>query len=214
MAQFSVIAADGRAYGPVNETGLIQWATEGRIHSATNVRCEPGGQIIPAGSLAFLAPALGRTAPGVANLPASISTPQPWMHTLSYFSVGLVVLLHFVTLGIFPMIWFGMMHDKMPKLRPDDPSAGKAIGFMFIPFFNIFWVFFSYLRLCDRVAEQRRLHGLPEQSLRGLALAACIIGVLPYINFLVGSFILWPIFFGKLQASVNELVAAPAPLDT
>jgi len=221
MAQFSVIASDGRAYGPVSETGLIQWAAEGRIQAATNIRCEPGGKIVPAGSLPFLAAALGTrgAAAAAARLPEAVSTPQPWMHTLTLFPPVAVVLLHLVTLapvflvvtGVFPLVWFGRMHGKMPKLRPDDPSARKAVGFMFIPVVNMFWVFFTYGRLCDRLSEQRRLHGLPEAPLRALATWACVIAVLPFLNLALAP-IVWAVFFGKLQASVNELVAAPAPL--
>ena len=117
-----------------------------------------------------------------------------------------VVLLNYVTLGIFNLIWFGLMHDKMPKIRHDDPSAGKAIGFMFIPFFNLYWMFFMYCRLCDRIAEQRELRGLPGESLRGLAIAACVVSLIPYVGCCVGPFIMWPIFVGMLQAKVNELV--------
>ena len=67
-----------------------------------------------------------------------VGAPQAAMHWLSSFSVAGVVLLHFVTFGIFTMIWFNLMHGKMPMTRHDDPSAGKAIGFMFIPFFYLY----------------------------------------------------------------------------
>ena len=73
---------------------------------------------------------------------------------LEPFPVAASVLLHFITLGLFSFFHLNLLHGKLPKVRPDDPSAGKAIGFMFIPFFNFYWVFFSYNRLCLRVDEQ------------------------------------------------------------
>ncbi len=218
MAEYSVMAADGQAYGPVDEAGMVQWVREGRVNAATNIRCEPGGQVVPAGSLPFLAASLGSAAapplpqaPVAAGYPQVVApgSPQARMHTLDQFSAGVAVLLQYVTFGIFPLIWLGLMHDKMPKLRHDDPSAGKAIGFMFIPFFNIYWMFFHHLRLCDRINEQRTFHGLAPTAPRGLALGAGICTLIPYVNIVAG-LILWPIYIGLLQARVNELVYATA----
>jgi hypothetical protein len=211
MAMYSVMAGDGSAFGPVDEVGLVQWARENRLNAASSIRCEGSGQIVQAGSLPFLAGVFGAPAalapvqpPWMQLVP--YNSPQARMHALGQFSVALVVLLDFVTMGIFPLIWFGLMHDKMPKIRGDDPSAGKAIGFMFIPFFNLYWVFFHYMRLCDRIAEQRALRGLPEGNLKGLAIAAIVVGFVPYIGWCVGGPVMWAIFFGMLQSRVNELV--------
>ncbi len=100
------------------------------------------------------------------------------------------------------------MHDRIPKLRQDDPSAVKAICFYLIPFFNLYWMFFEKLHICDRINEQRRMAGLPETAPRGLAIAYCIVGIIPYLNILVAFPILGPIYYGSLRASVNELVWA------
>lgn len=216
MAMYSVIADDGSVYGPVDEAGLIQWAREGRIHASSRIRCEPGGQVVPASSLAFLGSVVGVPAqtavvavrPAAAMYPpvVPLDSPEARMHQLTEFSVGLIVLLQIVTLGIFGLIWFGLMADKMPKTRHDDPSAGKHIGFMFIPFFNFYWVFFAYIRLCERIAQQRELRGMAPESLKGLAIATCIVGLIPYVGCCVGPLIMWPLFFGMLQSKVNELV--------
>ncbi|QOV89498.1 GYF domain-containing protein [Humisphaera borealis] len=129
-------------------------------------------------------------------------------HTLTSFSTVGVVILHWVTLGVFSFIYQMMKHGSLPVRRPDDPSAGKAIGFMFIPFFNLYWLFFANLRLIDRINEERRQAGLPQNAPRGLAMAYCICMVIPYINLLVGFLIMGPIYWGTLQANVNELVRA------
>jgi hypothetical protein len=131
-------------------------------------------------------------------------------HQLEEFSTPLTVLLHFVTCGIFSWIHFGLMHDKMPTLRQDDPSSVKAICFYLIPFFNLYWMFFERIRLCDRINEQRRLAGMPESAPRGLAIAATIMCVIPYVN-IIGALIMLPIFYGSLRANVNELVIATRP---
>ena len=85
------------------------------------------------------------------------------------FSIALLALLHIVTGGIFTLIWFGVLHGKLPKVRRNDPSAAKAILFCLIPLFNIYWAFFFWYRLCARVDEQRVKYSLQEKSLLGLA---------------------------------------------
>ncbi len=102
------------------------------------------------------------------------------------------------------------MHGKLPRVRPDDPSAGRAIGFCFIPFFNLYWIFFTYRRLCLRIDEQRALYGLPPSNLVGMATTNCIFQVIPYINALIGYTIITPIFIGMTQSSVNQLVSQSA----
>ncbi len=157
------------------------------------------------------------------QIPAAVSPVPPAggpgpIQPLSPFPVVAVILLHYVTCGIFTMVWLNLLHGKLPKVRTDDPSAGKAIGFCFIPFFNLYWIFFVYRRLCLRLAEQRQLAGLPANDLRGLATTNCIFQVIPYINGLIGYTIITPIFAGLVQASVNELagktILTAAPPET
>lgn len=130
-------------------------------------------------------------------------------HQLTRFPVWAVGVLNIVTLGLFPLIHFGLMHDKMPRAAHNDPSAGKAIGFQFIPYFNLYWVFFSAIRLADRLSLQLRLRGLPDRAPRGLLIAACIFTVIPYLNVLIGIPIMWTIAVCYLQATVNKIAALP-----
>ncbi len=215
MASYTVIAADGMTYGPVDEAGLLQWVRDGRVSPTTTIRCD-SGRVVQCSALPFVASAAqpGEGAPPAPYpLPSyivSADSPQARMHELGRFSVAAVVVLSIVTLGIFNLIYFGLMHDKMAKLRYNDPSAGKAIGYMLIPFFSLYWMFFIYIRLCDRIAEQRVFRGLPPRNLRGLAIAACVFGLIPYLGWIGGPLILDPIFFGLLQSRVNELAHATA----
>jgi Domain of unknown function (DUF4234) len=153
--------------------------------------------------------------------PGQVAPPAPPNansgHQLTSFPVALVILLHYMTCGIFTLIWLNLMHGKLPRVRSDDPGAGKAIGFCFIPFFNLYWIFFTYRRLCLRVDEQRELYGLPPSNLRGMATTNCIFQIIPYINALIGFTIITPIYIGLMQSSVNQLVnksANTAPLGT
>lgn len=126
-------------------------------------------------------------------------------HSVRPFPVWLVGLLNVLTFGLFPLIHFGMLHDRLPRASHNDPSAGKAIGFQFIPYFNLYWVFFSALRLCDRLTLQLKLRGRTARAPRGLALAACVLTVIPYVNVLIGIPILWTITVCMLQSTVNQV---------
>jgi hypothetical protein len=126
-------------------------------------------------------------------------------HQLTRFPVVAVILLHFLTCGLFSLIWLNLMHGRLPRIRSDDPSAAKAVGFCFIPFFNLYWIFFTLRRLCLRLDEQRDLYALPPGNLRGLATTTCICQVVPFINALIGYTLITPIYSGLMQSSVNQL---------
>jgi hypothetical protein len=130
-------------------------------------------------------------------------------HSVEAFPVWLAIVLHFLTFGLFSLVHFSNLHDRLPKAEQDDPSAGKAIGFSFIPYFNFYWIVFNTLRLADRMNLQFRLRGLPDRVPRGLALAAGVLSVVPYLNMLVGFTILWPIAIARFQRAANELAALP-----
>ena len=212
---YKIIGADGNQYGPISIEQIRQWIAEGRVNAQTRVQAAGAAEWKTAAEF----PELGFTATagtaGVASSPPSIPTPAN-VHHLTGFPVAAVILLHYATCGIFSLIWLNLMHGKLPRVRSDDPSAGKAIGFCFIPFFNLYWIFFTYRRLCLRIDEQRDLYGLPPSSLSGMATAACIFQIIPYVN-LIGYAIISPIFIGQMQSSVNQLVntsATTAPRTT
>lgn len=121
------------------------------------------------------------------------------------FPAWLCVFLHFITLGIFPFFYFGIKHGQLPKIKDDDPSAGKAIGFMFIPFFNLYWRFIFWLRLVDRLNFQHRLRSKRIIINRDLMLASLIIGLIPYVGLIAFLFI-EPFIFYKAQIAINALV--------
>ncbi len=126
-------------------------------------------------------------------------------HELESFPVWAAGLLHFFTFGLFSIIFYGIQQGRMPRAANNDPTTGQSIGFMFIPFFNYYWLFFNSLRLCDRVTFQYALRGRNEQAPRGLALAASVCSVIPYVN-LVTMPILWTLFTVLLQHRINRLV--------
>ncbi len=145
--------------------------------------------------------------PGI--IPPPLVVPDTNRHQLADFPVAALVILHFLTCGIFTFIWLNLQHGKLPKVRTDDPSAARAVGFCLIPLFNLYWIFVTYRRLCLRVDEQRESYGLPPSNLKGWFTTGCIFHLVPFVNIL-NWLILWPIVTGMMQSSINELVAASA----
>jgi len=194
--------------------GMASWMTAGSVKELFPTICAPPTDVAPiVDAVSLTGHAQTSTATSVAAPFQVIGyyTPGLWAnsqrHQLTELSSGLVVLLHLITGGLFSTIWFGMMHGKMPVNRHDDPSAGKAIGFMFIPLFNIYWMFFMYGRLCTRINEQRVMRGLAPTAPKGLLIAALIL-MLTGCGSPIGAFILMPIFVCLTQSSVNELISA------
>lgn len=138
---------------------------------------------------------------------------QYMRHSLTTFPTWLAVVLHIVTFGLFSLIYQGLKLSKLPLVKSDDFSAGKGIGFNFIPFFNLYWVFRFVLSITDRLNFQFRLRGQPGPVPRDLALASCIVHVIPYVN-VIGWLILEPIVAGQWQSATNRLVRASDPQTT
>jgi hypothetical protein len=66
-------------------------------------------------------------------------------------------------------------------------TPGKAIGFLFIPFFQIYWMFVAFHGLAQELNRVIDAEGLPvAKASEGLALSYCIVmccGVIPVVQF-------------------------------
>jgi Protein of unknown function (DUF2510) len=128
-------------------------------------------------------------------------------NTLTEFPTWAVLVLSILTLGIFGTIYHGLKHSKLPLIKSDDFMAGKGIGFLFIPFFNLYWQFPFWLRLCDRINFQYRLRGAPDPVSKDLALWTIITGLAGYV--IVFTFIAWPVLAcisaAQIQSAANKL---------
>ncbi|HTS16346.1 MAG TPA: GYF domain-containing protein [Verrucomicrobiae bacterium] len=204
---YKIIGADGKEYGPATVDQIRQWMSSGSVNLDTRTQAEGTTGWKPLREFPELAAAFAAVSP--ASGPPTIPAPAG-PHQLTKFPVAVVIILHYLTCGIFGIVWLNLMHGKLPRVRQDDPTAGRAVGFCFIPFFNLYWIFFTFRRLCVRVDEQRSLYGLPPSNLKGLATTACIFQVIPYINLLLGYTIMFPVFLGMMQSSVNRLVVTSA----
>jgi len=139
-------------------------------------------------------------------------------HQLQRFPAWMVALLTPLTLGLFPLIHFGLQHDRLPTAHEKDPTSAKAIGYSFVPYYNLYWVLFNTLRLADRVELQYRLRGQAGGAPRGMLLA-CAIVTMPallhpfFLLFFIAApvlLVLWAIGGAMLQRSINRLADGAA----
>lgn len=123
-------------------------------------------------------------------------SPEPILFSMFLFAAGCMVGLVPLVLGLILLYrgWEAVqpLRNILPEER-DMPTPGKAVGFLFIPLFNIYWLFVAYyglsrranLLLNDRQSNTRQIS-------EGLFLAYCIMSLLtaavfvPVLGFVYG----------------------------
>lgn len=85
-------------------------------------------------------------------------------------------------------------------------TPGQAVGFMFIPYFNVFyWNFIVSMGFCDALNYLLQGLGSQKRAPKGLALAACICSIVPYVNILVAP-LLWIIYAFVTDGAKKEFL--------
>ena len=85
-------------------------------------------------------------------------------------------------------------------------TPGTAVGFLFIPYFNLYWTFIAYVGLCsalERLCQRYRTIARPPTT---IAICACIAELLPGLNMTVAPF-LWFFFmktFDDITAEIED----------
>jgi hypothetical protein len=98
---------------------------------------------------------------------------------------------------IFGLIWLYSSWNSLPPemrfTKSRTMSAGEAVGFCFIPFYNLYWIFVANVGLCDALDYGLSTVGSYRRAPRGAAIVACIFQLIPYLNFLISPFtwLLW-----------------------
>jgi len=93
-------------------------------------------------------------------------------------------------------------------------TAGKAVGFLFIPIYNIYWMFVSLKGLASDAnyfLKQRRMN---DKINEGLSTTTCVFNIIPYLNFISIIFInilvyQWADFYNTVVSNWDELSTMP-----
>ena len=98
-------------------------------------------------------------------------------HKLRSYSAPMLMLLNLITLGGFSFFWLNGLHGKLPKIRSDDPSSGKAIVMAMIPIYDFYWLPYSFSRLVLRINQQRKMREMEEALISGplVGMVTCLL---------------------------------------
>lgn len=133
--------------------------------------------------------------------------------------VGMVMLVSGAVLAIYASIVIFVLYYKMWEAIQDGyarTTPGKAVGFMIIPFFNIYWMFQAFWGFSKDYNSFIARHSIPAKPLpENLFLIFCIFSLLaaiPYIGGLLGlaNMIIFVVLLLKICAGINALANAPA----
>ncbi|MFN0018701.1 MAG: hypothetical protein ACKVP0_10610 [Pirellulaceae bacterium] len=97
-----------------------------------------------------------------------------------------LLLLHYLTLGIYSFLTITATLGALPKVRNDDPSSAKAIGLCFLPLFNMYWICLIYPRLAQRINGTCASFGLRPTVPLALAYAVSACMVIPLVLASIG----------------------------
>lgn len=122
--------------------------------------------------------------------------------------IAWAVIFNILTLWVFSTMYYWLRHSDLPKIRKDDFSAWKAIWYLFIPFYNLYWVYIFWTRFVDRLNFQHTIRNGKKPVSRGLMIAFIIIIyvslIIPYIG--IVNIIIWSILAWQMQSAINGLV--------
>ncbi len=126
---------------------------------------------------------------------SAASSTNPALQDLSIlpippFPIAALLLLHFLTLGVYSFFHVTSLHGRLVKLKTDDPSAFHAVVFCFVPFYNFYWLYFVYLRLTQRINRLCNQHRLRSSVPEPLAYALSTLVAVPLLMAVAGLLIL------------------------
>jgi serine/threonine protein kinase/Tfp pilus assembly protein PilE len=90
-------------------------------------------------------------------------------------------------------------------------TPGSAVVRLFIPFYNIYWIFVAYKGLAEDANRFAELYGLKSRISAGLSLAVCISMIVPYANIIIAPILFlfliyqWSLFYEEVSINWQRL---------
>lgn len=76
--------------------------------------------------------------------------------------------------SLFFYIWLYQSWKSIPQ-QEREVSPGKSVGMLFIPFFNLYWIFVALPGLSGNLSRSLGRRGIPTGAGKGLGITACIL---------------------------------------
>jgi hypothetical protein len=129
---------------------------------------------------------------------------------------SLFILMGLAAVVFAAVMWLVLLHKGWRVIQDESArtTPGRAVGFLFIPFFNFYWIFqavWGWAQDYNTYVEARG-YSIPRMP-EGLGLAISILAVvsiIPGIGTLIGlaNFVLIILFMNKMVDGVNRLTRA------
>jgi hypothetical protein len=128
------------------------------------------------------------------------------------FGVLIMLIASIYFLMILYRLWsYTISQSRKLGLNPSIESPAKAVGFLFIPLFNYYWIFIAYGKLAkdlNAIAEKKGFaRGMPD--IIGVLVALfMLLGLIPFLGYLtsfIAVFVLIPVFLYKAIKMVSAL---------
>jgi hypothetical protein len=100
---------------------------------------------------------------------------------------------------------------KLQGEQPPIESPGKAVGYLFIPFYNFYWIFIVYGKLMEslnKLAESRNKELFLPVNLGTIICIFSLTSIIPIVGTLlalIAMLVLIPVFFSKTIRAIKEI---------
>lgn len=113
-----------------------------------------------------------------------------------------------LTYAVTALVWLYKSWEMLPDSMRVTGSGtrvtpGQAVGYLFIPFYNLYWYFVCSSGLTAALNRALANYGSPKRASGGLAIAAAILQVIPYVNMFLAPF-LWIAFMFNVESAKRE----------
>jgi hypothetical protein len=120
---------------------------------------------------------------------------------------SLIMMVLLLGYAITAMMWLYKSWEMLPpSCRVTDGGVavtpGTAVGYLFIPFYNLYWYFIASVGLTSALNRALMSYNSPRRASGGLAIAACVMQLIPYINMLAP--FIWIAFMLNVESAKRE----------
>lgn len=142
-----------------------------------------------------------------------------WWILLAVGAVTSIILIGIPVLIAAYVLWFMFMFKCWNQIQDgyQKTTPGKAIGFLFIPFFNLYWQFVAIHGLAQNLNAYGERHGIAfPRVAEGLALTYCILVlccIVPLLNYLIpfALIVIIIILTNQFKAASMAIAASQTP---
>jgi hypothetical protein len=149
---------------------------------------------------------------GAAVMPEGSGYDVDYDQDMADLGTGMTIVgfLFFLLRMVLALVWIYQAWSAVPPpyrmtSTGKHVSPGAAVGKLFIPFFNLYWMFVVSAGLCDAMGSALASTGSYRTPAKGLAIASCVTQLVPYVNLFIAPF-MWFFFMLSADGAKREML--------